>query len=358
MPGPPFGYNAAMTEDNSNADEATPAAGMPAAEGLAEDQQAAGGEQGAGDGRLVLVTGATGLVGWAVIEKLLDSGSRVRALVTPGGSARHFPGAETISGDLRAPETLGAAMDGVDVVVSAARIAREDRAAGRTYSAVYAEGTRNLVGAAKSAGVERIVHVSSLGAAGNAPSAELRMMAIADEAVAASGVEHVILRPSILFGEGTLLERMLLRWASGSMPVTLVPGQADFPLQPVSVGDVAEAAARAAEGRIAAGNYELAGPKRMILLDLIEVVMDAAGRCPLRLHVPGLLLVVLGPVLEHLPTGGGALPRPAELAHLKAGWLSGSSRAEDLLGRSAEKIEDWVKACFSSGLASAASPAG
>jgi len=329
-----------MSDDDFSADAATPPA--PPAGTPATGDDAAGTDDEAS--RLVLLTGGTGLVGRAILERLLDSGSAVRALVAPGESARYLPGAETISGDLRAPETLGDALRGVDVVVSAARISREDRAAGRTFSGVFAEGTRHLVAAAKAAGVGRLVHVSSLGADAKAPSAELRMRAAGDEAVAASGMEHVILRASMLFGGGTRLERMLLRWARGRMPVTLVPGQAEMTLQPVSVGDLAEAAVRAAEGRTGPGNYELAGPQRMMLMDLIEAAMDAAGRHPLRVHVPMPLLVALAPVLEALPTG--ALPRPAELAHLRAVWTSGRSRCEDLIGRSPEKIGAWVEGRF------------
>ena len=294
---------------------------------------------------LILLTGATGLVGSAVLERLLSAGEggpALRVLVAPGEPAEGPGGAEGIVGDLRAPETLSAALEGVNTVVSTASIRTEHRDSGRTHSAVVAEGTRNLADAARAAGATRMVHVSTLAAGPEARHPEFRTQTEAEAAVTASGLEHVVIRPGALFGSGTRLERILSRWAVGGMPLTLLPGQAETALQPVALKDVAEAAARAAAGRVEKGTYDMAGPEKVLFIDLIERTLDAAERAPARLHFPMPLLRAIG----FDSVGLGPLPRRSELAYLSGAWMTANNRAHDLLGRRPETVSGWIDKRF------------
>ncbi len=292
---------------------------------------------------LVLLTGSSGLLGSAILKRLVKDGSpALRVLVAPGDGGESPDGVERIVGDLRAPETLAEALDGVKTVVSSASIRREHRDSGKTHSAVVAEGTRNLAEAAAAGGAERMVHVSSLAANPDAKGAEFRTQTEAEAAVTASGLDHVIIRPGPMFGADTRLEVILSRWAGGKMPLTLLPGQAEMALQPVALEDVAEAAERAVAGDVKKGTYDMAGPEKAMFIDLIERTLDAAGRCPARLHFPMSLLRIFG--FESM--GLGPLPRPSELAYLGGTWVTGNNRAHDLLGRRPIAVSRWIDERF------------
>ena len=267
----------------------------------------------------------------------------MRALVSPGERSRSVEPATAVAGDLRAPETLGEAVRGASAVVSACELEREDRSAGLTWAAILADGQRNLAEAARAEGVRRLVLVGSLAAEPEAHSGELRMRAAGEQAARSSGVECVVLAAGMLFGPGTMLERMLGRWASGRWPVTLVPGQGSAEIQPISAGDVALAALRAVGGQIPAGRHELAGEARYALMDLIDLALAAARRSPLRLHVPSAVLSAAGPLLDRLPRG--ALPDSRELKLLRGRWTS-SARASALVGRKPEGVAEWISAAF------------
>src|SRR5579872_7384919 len=108
----------------------------------------------------VLVTGATGFVGWHVARKLLDRGGRVRTLARDPRRLRELEGVEPVQGDLRDPGSLDRAVTGCGAVF---HIAADYRLWTRHPEEMYqsnVHGTRNLLNAAKSAGVERVVYTS------------------------------------------------------------------------------------------------------------------------------------------------------------------------------------------------------
>lgn len=115
---------------------------------------------------LVLVTGATGFVGWHVARKLLERGSRVRVLVRDPRRLRELDGVEASVGDLRDPESLESAVDGCSIVY---HVAADYRLWARNPSELYrsnVDGTRNLLAACRKAGVERVVYTSTVGCIG------------------------------------------------------------------------------------------------------------------------------------------------------------------------------------------------
>jgi len=113
-----------------------------------------------------LVTGATGFVGWHVARKLLDRGDRVRALARDPSRIRELDGIEVIRGDLRDSDSLARAVEGCGVVF---HVAADYRLWARDPEEMFrsnVEGTRNLLNAARSAGVERVVYTSTVGCIG------------------------------------------------------------------------------------------------------------------------------------------------------------------------------------------------
>ena len=150
-----------------------------------------------GDGP-ILVTGAAGFIGSRLVRRLLESGRPVRALVRDAEETDSLAGADIVEGDVTRAETLATAADGVDAVVHLVAILQgkpED------FDRVIAGGTRNVVDAAREAGVRRFVYQSALGL--NEQSREtipyFRGKWAAEQAVTGSGLEYVIVRPSFVF---------------------------------------------------------------------------------------------------------------------------------------------------------------
>src|SRR5271156_671588 len=113
-----------------------------------------------------LVTGATGFVGWHVARKLLDRGERVRVLARDPSRVRELDGVERFQGDLRDPDSLARAVEGCGVVF---HVAADYKLWTREPEEMFrsnVEGTRNLLAAAKSAGVDRVVYTSTVGCIG------------------------------------------------------------------------------------------------------------------------------------------------------------------------------------------------
>lgn len=199
---------------------------------------------------MYLVVGATGTLGGSIAKRLLAAGDRVRVLVRERSPARAAnprtepdelagAGAEVVTGDLRDPASLRAALAGVDVVVSTASGTK--RAPPDTTATVDAEGTANLAAAAAASGVRKLVLVSAAGVAGDAPPGVFRDKWHGEEAVRASGVPYVILRPARYMADwiGFLIG---LQLQAGGGVVELV-GDGTKPSSFVDEADVAEVAA-------------------------------------------------------------------------------------------------------------------
>ena len=149
----------------------------------------------------VLITGVTGFVGSHLAERLGAQGHTLRGLIRKPGARRYLGASvplELVAGDVTRPETLAPAMRGVDAVIHLAAIPYER--SGATYEAVNAQGTRNVVNAAKEAGVKRFIHHSALAVYARSPYGYLRSKGEGEDAVRASGLEWTIFRPSVLVG--------------------------------------------------------------------------------------------------------------------------------------------------------------
>ena len=117
----------------------------------------------------ILVTGASGFIGWHVARQLLDRGERVRALVRPSSRIRELDQIERVTGDLRDPASLDRAVAGCGVVF---HVAADYRLWAKDPTELYrsnVDGTRNLLESARRAGVERVVYTSTVGCIGMPP---------------------------------------------------------------------------------------------------------------------------------------------------------------------------------------------
>ena len=240
---------------------------------------------------MLLLTGATGSVGRALLRRLTASGEPVRCLVRdPRGLGSDRVRVQIALGDLADPPSFRNAMRGVKTVVHLAAAIR-DQPAG-SIEELNGIASWRMVRAAERAGVEHFVFMSSLGAARHDRTRFLRAKALAESAVLASDMRHTVFAPSMIYAPGdmfmTLLERMALL-----LPVMPVSGRGQALYQPIWAEDVADcvmatiALEPGAHGS-ASGHerYELAGPRTLSHEQIVELVLRAAGRDRPVVHVP------------------------------------------------------------------------
>jgi uncharacterized protein YbjT (DUF2867 family) len=251
---------------------------------------------------MILVTGGTGFVGPHVVHALRARELPVRVLVrdTRRGTRAAAWGAELAVGDVTDPASLRAATAGVDTVVHLVAIIKGSRA---DFERVMAEGTRNLVAAAKNAGVRRFVLMSALGVNEQTKNAVPYFAAKweMEQAVKESGIEHVIFRPSFVFGKDGGALPTFVRLARFA-PVTPIVGSGTLRLQPIWVEDVAEHFARAVDLVPAANcTFELGGPDAPTWNEFWERLKRVLGSRRPSIHVPVAALRLQAALTEKLP---------------------------------------------------------
>lgn len=233
-----------------------------------------------GEGRLVTVFGGSGFLGRHLTRALCDRGWRVRAAVRRPDLAFHLQplggvGQVTaVQANLRYPDSVAAALRGADAAVNLVGVMNPS---GRqTFEAVQRFGAETVAEAVKAAGVAHFAHVSAIGADAQSDSAYARSKGEGEAAVRGLAPHATVFRPSVVFGpEDAFFNRFAT--LARLLPVLPVIGAATK-LQPVYVGDVAEAIARALGGAAQANVYEVGGPDVMTMREIYEFVLKTIGR--------------------------------------------------------------------------------
>lgn len=252
---------------------------------------------------MLLVTGATGFVGSHVVRRAVAEGRPVRGLVR-----RELGGAKfkVAAGNLLDPDSLARATAGVEVVVHAAAVtANLKPAEGASYDSVNRVGTENLLTAARAAGVRRIVLVSGLGTQPAPAGTYMATRWAMEEAVRTSGLEHVILQPSVLFGDGAAFVGALADLVRRS-PIVPIPGRPGLQFQPLWIEDLVTCVLQSTTGAVASGaRLPLGGAEILTLREIVEAIAAALQRrrvlVPLPLWSARLPAEVMSRVLRHPP---------------------------------------------------------
>jgi NADH dehydrogenase len=250
----------------------------------------------------ILFLGGTGFVGRALCAQMaaIYSETCVRVPTRHISHARclmALPQVELEQGNVYDEAQLGRWLQGCDAVVNLIGVLHGSEA---TLRQVHVELPRKLAAACARTGVRRIVHVSALGAAPNAPSRYLRSKAAGEAVLLARGLDVTILRPSVIFGQGDRFLNLfadLQRWA----PLVPLPSaQARF--QPVWVQDMALALVRCLEDGATAGHtFEAAGPTVLTLAELVQLAGRCSGHERLVIGLPAGLGRLQAAVMQLLP---------------------------------------------------------
>jgi len=233
---------------------------------------------------VILLTGATGLVGAALLHRLTLAEQPVRCLVR---DSRRL-GADRVRvqialGDLADPPSFRNAMRGVHTVVHLAAAIR-DQPVG-SIEELNGIATWRMVQAAERAGVEHFVYFSSLGAASHDRTRFLRAKALAERAVLDSHMRHTVIAPSLVYAPGDRLTTLLERIALLS-PVMPVSGRGRALYQPIWVQDVADCTVAVLGAPNGRQRYELAGPQTLSHQQIVALMLRGAGRARPLVNVP------------------------------------------------------------------------
>jgi uncharacterized protein YbjT (DUF2867 family) len=246
---------------------------------------------------MILLTGASGTVGRALLPLLLEAGEDVRALVRdPRGLGRHRVEVQIALGDLARLGDLHLqrqALRGVSTVIHLAAAIRDEPHA--RVEELNGLATARLLRAAERAGVERFVFFSALGASSIQRTRFFRAKALAEQSVADSPLRTTIFAPSIVYDPDDRWVRLLKRLAL--LPVLPISGSGRSAFQPIWAADVARCVMASLEREEHHARHELAGPEMLTYDQVARTVARAAGRERRLLHVPlglvHLTLVVL-----------------------------------------------------------------
>ncbi|MGW8390085.1 SDR family oxidoreductase [Pseudoduganella sp. HUAS MS19] len=287
----------------------------------------------------ILVCGASGFIGSAVCSALAAAGHEVlrgvRAAVLPGDVAIDY------NVDVQ-PSAWIVRVRGLDAVVNAVGIISERE--GESFEALHSAAPRALFAACAAAGVRRVVQISALGA-GQGRTAYFASKRAADEALMASPLDWIILRPSLVFGQDGESAAMFCKMAS--MPVIASPALGEARFQPVHVDDLARAVVAAVDAATPARRaVDLAGGNSVTFDGMLR-----AYRCAIGLP-PAPTLRIPAPVMACVARLGGRLPglplTPDNWRMLQAGSApaacdaDGAAAACKLLGRAPRAIGDFI----------------
>ena len=273
-------------------------------------------------GRLVTVFGGSGFLGRHVVKALAEHGWRIRvatrrpSLALVLQTAGRVGQIHAVQANLRFPDSVARAIRDADAVVNLVGLLAQGGA--QTFAAVHTEGARAVAEATKAAGLTRFVHMSAIGADPGSPAEYGRTKAEAEAIVLRTIPEAVILRPSVVFGPE---DKFFNRFAAMArvMPALPLIGGGNGLLQPVFVGDVAEAVARAVDGPADGGQgdgvladgghgnsgqvtpgaiYELGGPEARSFKEILRFILETIGRRRALVSLPFPAAEAMGRVTE------------------------------------------------------------
>jgi NADH dehydrogenase len=281
----------------------------------------------------VAVTGAFGFTGRVLASQLLDAGHSVVTLTRRSGAGDPLSQRLDVRPfDTDRPAELAATLTGVNTLFNTywLRFPRGDE----TFEGAVARSAV-LLAAARDAGVRRVVHVSVVNAAADAETPYVRAKAALESVVRSSGLEWVIVRPTLTYGPGDILINNLA-WALRRLPVYGLPGRGRYTVQPVHVDDVARICLEAAAGD-PGRTIDAAGPETLAYRDLVDIVRSAVRSRSIVVPMPHVVILAAARVL-------GLLVRDVVLTADEIRELTSSLLTSHEPPLGTIRLSDWVPA--------------
>lgn len=255
----------------------------------------------------ILLIGGTGFLGSAIACRLASPDFCLTLPTRRRERAKHLavlPTANVVEADVHDPATLARLMAGQDAVISLVGILKggEGEPYGAGFARAHAELPAKIAAAAKACGVRRVLHVSALKAAVDAPSGYLRSKAAGEAALQAAGLDLTIFRPSVIFGKGDSFLTLFARMAKIAPFFPLACADARF--QPVWVGDVAASVVDSLGRADSIGQtYDLCGPKVYALRQLVAYAAATGGHPRAVFGIPNFAAWLQAWAMEFIPNG-------------------------------------------------------
>lgn len=232
--------------------------------------------------RRVLVLGANGFIGAHVAAALSAAGWSVRAGARrPDEAGRRAPGHEWVKADFRRltdPADWKALLAGVEAVVNCVGVLQDG--GGDDTKAAHVEGPRALIAACEAAGVRRLIHLSAVGADEAAGTAYARTKAETEAMLAASGMDWLILRPSLVIGRGAFGGTGLVR-ALAAMPLAMPVVGGGQAVRPIAMDDLCAAVVAALDRpKVSRTTLDVTGPQAVTLIELLRLYRGWLGFAP------------------------------------------------------------------------------
>lgn len=258
---------------------------------------------------MILVTGATGYIGRHVVARLVSLGERPRCLVRDVQRATKIlasDSVEFVQGDTTRPDTLDAAVSGIETIVHASFLtADRKQSPGNHYEETNVQGTAHLIEAATSAGVRRMVEVSGLGTKPDKPGSYMQGRYLAEKMLMESGLDWTIIRPSVIFGKNAPFIKGLTDLIR-TAPVLPLIGGGHTMFQPIYVEDVVTIIVKVlAEPEHTNGKiYTIGGPEHYSFKQVFDLLLKAMHKRRPKVYAPTPLIGVGAAVME------AVLPKP------------------------------------------------
>ena len=221
---------------------------------------------------IALITGASGFIGGAIAERLIDTAD-IRGLTLHPGKNRFGGRVQSFAYDFDHPDRMAPAFRGVDVFVNSYYV--RFNYGGQTFAAAV-DRSRALIALAQAAGVRRIVHVSVSNASEASDLPYYANKARIERLVAESGIDYTILRPALVVGAGDILVNNIAYFLR-RLPVFTIFGDGAYRAQPITLDAFAAIALEAIRGEYSGATLVVAGPSDWKFVDLVRAVRRAIG---------------------------------------------------------------------------------